>query len=419
MDKISSGIEGLDLLVDSLHIGDNVVWEVDAGTDYDLFVLNFLRDSFTHGQQVVYISFNRSPQTIVNEISPVLRPAQLTLIDCFTAGKGKSDEAFLRFYEQPRDVNVVRIADPRNIEDFSRQLARIEDQYTSGVRYVFDSLTGMQDLWGNENDTYQFFTYMCPRLYDLGTVAYWILEKDAHSPKFKANLRHITQVVFDLYKRRESLYIKALKLAGRQDREAFKPHLYEISGGRISVSLPKKEVPADIGRRIRDLRTTMGMSQKELANKVNLTPSYISQLENNQISPSLSSFLQICNVLAVNPGEFLGTRKQTRGKWILRKDAVFSKPQKADEGFTTFTIVSDEGLSARIILLPAGGVVRGHFLYRKGPEFLHVLNGSVDVTIQGVTDRASQGDSLYLRETFPSEWRNEGADDAQILLVSG
>lgn len=130
MDKISSGIEGLDLLVDSLHIGDNVVWEVDAGTDYDLFVLNFLRDSFTHGQQVVYISFNRSPQTIVNEISPVLRPAQLTLIDCFTAGKGKSDEAFLRFYEQPRDVNVVRIADPRNIEDFSRQLARIEDQYT-------------------------------------------------------------------------------------------------------------------------------------------------------------------------------------------------------------------------------------------------------------------------------------------------
>jgi hypothetical protein len=100
----------------------------------------------------------------------------------------------------------------------------------------------MQDLWSDENSTYKFFTYMCPRLYDLDTVAYWILDKEAHSQKFKANLRHITQVVIELYERREMLYMKALKLEGRHDREAFKPHIYEIDEGNVVVSVLKKEM---------------------------------------------------------------------------------------------------------------------------------------------------------------------------------
>src|SRR5512134_1271821 len=210
MGKISSGIQSLDRLIDSLYIGDNVVWEVDAGTSYDVFIHNFIRDSFELDQKVIYVSFNRSPQTILNEIGSAFDPQQFTLIDCFTSGKGKNDSAFLKFYEK-RNAQGVRIQNPRNIDEFTSHLTGIEDNLPPGARYIFDSLTGMQDLWGNENDTYQFFTYMCPRLYDLGTVAYWILEKDAHSQKFKANLRHITQVVFDLYKRRENLYIKALK----------------------------------------------------------------------------------------------------------------------------------------------------------------------------------------------------------------
>jgi hypothetical protein len=53
---------------------------------------------------------------------------------------------------------------------------------------------------------------MCPRLFDLDSVAYWILEKDAHSQKFKANIRHITQVVLELYRRKDNLFLKALKL---------------------------------------------------------------------------------------------------------------------------------------------------------------------------------------------------------------
>jgi KaiC/GvpD/RAD55 family RecA-like ATPase/quercetin dioxygenase-like cupin family protein len=417
MGRISSGIYSLDNLIESLHIGDNVVWEVDAGTSYDVFVKNFIRQSFENEQKVIYVSFNRSPQSVLNEIGKSLNPEHFTLIDCFTSGKGKNDTAFLKFYDSPREINVVRIINPRSIEEFTERLSVIEDSLPPGARYVFDSLTGMQDLWGDENDTYRFFTHMCPRLFDLDTVAYWILEKDAHSQKFKANLRHITQVVFDVYKRRDNLFIKALKLAGRQDREAFKPHLYEISNGDVSITQPKKEPSTDIGSRVKDLRMRLGMSQKDLAEKVDLTPSFVSQLENNQISPSLNSFLQICNVLGVNPGDFLGDRKPDTDSWLFKRQAVLSGPASVEDGVRMHTVLTGEKLSVKLVVFPPDAALKTHFHYQKMPEFIFVVSGELSLEVEGSEHRLSSGDGMYLKKSFPSRWKSEGGDEAIVLVV--
>ena len=305
--KISAGIAGLDTLIDGFSIGDNVVWEVEAGTAYNAFIRNFISGSFQESQKVIYVSFNRSPQSVLNDLKAIRSAEHFTLIDCFTSGKGKNDNTFLKFYDSP-DPGVVRIEAPRDIDAFTATLNAIEDRLPPGARYVFDSLTGMQDLWGDENATHRFFTYMCPRLYDLGTVAYWILEKEAHSPRFKANLRHITQVVFDLSKRKNSLFLKALKLEGRHDREVFKPHQYEVHADSLTITSHRKETVTDIGTKLKEERVRTGMSQKELADKVSLTPSFLSQLENNQVSPSLSTYLQLCRALGIDPGLLLETR---------------------------------------------------------------------------------------------------------------
>jgi len=95
-------------------------------------------------------------------------------------------------------AHVVRVGEPGSVESFAAAINRIEGEAGIGARYVFDSLTGMQDLWTDSTRAYHFFTYACPRLYDLRTIAYWILEKEAHSPSFRANLEHVTQVAIEL-----------------------------------------------------------------------------------------------------------------------------------------------------------------------------------------------------------------------------
>lgn len=418
MGRISSGIKNLDNLVDSLHIGDNVVWEVDAGTSYEVFVRNFIRESFDNEQKVIYVSFNRSPHTVLNEISAFLSPEHFTLIDCFTSGKGKNDSAFLKFYDNVGEINAVRITNPKSIEEFTGNLTGIEDSLPPGARYVFDSLTGMQDLWGDENDTYRFFTHMCPRLFDLDTVAYWILEKDAHSQKFKANLRHITQVVFDLYKRRDNLYIKALKLAGRQDREAFKPHLYEITNGDVSITLPKKETATDIGGRMKELRIKLGMSQKDLADKIGLTTSFISQVENNQVSPSLSSFLQIAGALGSNPTELLRDNIEPQDdRWLIRRESAEKNLYEKEPGYAIFRIVSGDNASAYITVLSPGADLTSHFLNYRRDEVIHVLQGKISVKVGAAERELTPGDSIYLRDALPSRWTNKTDKEVELFVV--
>jgi transcriptional regulator with XRE-family HTH domain len=417
MTKIYSGINDLDNLLDSLYVGDNVVWEVEAGTAPEIFILNFIQQSFSENNDVIYISFNKSPQTILQKIGEIPSKEKFILLDCFTSGKGKNDRAFTKFYDNNVESNVIKVDDPKNIDNFTSLLNSLEDKFQSGGRYVFDSLTGMQDLWGDENRTYKFFTYICPRLYDLGTVAYWILEKDAHSQKFKANLRHITQVVLELYKRKDKFWIKALKIEGRPNREAFKPNSYEIGDKTISITSVKREPSFDIGTRLKELRLKSGMSQKELSEKVDLTPSFISQMESNQIAPSLHSFIQICNALGVSLSYTIEKRSEYM-KALIRKEKVFSSPFMKESGFKGFSIMKDGTMSGSLIVIEPYAKIKGLFVGKQGKRLLYVLKGDITVIIEDKSATLRSGDALYLQDESPSLFKNEGGDSAEILLIS-
>lgn len=417
MTKISSGIKSFDLLIDLINIGDNVVWEVDAGTSYDVFIRNFIKQSFEESQNVIYVSFNRSPQSIINELRAMIKPECFVLMDCFTSGKGKNDATFMNFYNKPSDLNVIRDDNPCDIKAFTAILNKLEDSFPSGARYIFDSLTGMQDLWGDENSTYKFFTYMCPRLFDLDTVAYWILEKEAHSKNFKANLRHITQDVFDVYVRREKQYIKALKLTGRQNREAFKPHVYEIVSGEVKIISQDREPASDLGLKIREIRTKIGLSQKDLADKMDMTASFISQLENNQISPSLKSFIQMCRVLDVNPAKFLENERPAKMPVIFRRKDLSSRLTSSGDGTAAYTMFSSEKLSARLLVIPVGQSFEGYFNAMRHPEFIYVGRGAVTVVFESGKELLYPGDGIYLTDVMPAQLKNEGGDETELLVV--
>ncbi|KAF0179427.1 MAG: helix-turn-helix domain protein [Nitrospirae bacterium] len=419
MEKVSTGIPSLDAIIDSIYVGDNVVWEVEAGTLYHVFIKNFIRQSFAELHHVVYISFNRSPQSVLQKIADVIDWQRFTFVDCFTAGKGKNDLTFKKFYDKiPRDLNMIRVERPKNVDEVTQIINDLEDKLPPGARSIFDSLTGMQDLWISEDETYRFFTYMCPRLYDLGTVAYWILEKEAHSPKFKANLRHITQVVLDLYKRRDKLFIKALKLDSRQEREAFKPHMYEVSGESVSVTATKKEAVHDIGSRVREARLRRNMSQKELADKVGLTPSFISQLENNQISPSLNSFLHLCTSLGVSPGLFLDGGQQDIRRWFISRHDAAARGTSIAEGVVSCLILDDIRYAVNMITFLPNAALNRHVTAHGKPELYHIAEGVVTVVVSNREQKLVAGDSVYFTDQAPSAWRNEGGETARLLVVA-
>ena len=63
---LSTGVEYLDVLLGGLIAGDNVVWQVDSGAPVEFFTRSFLRESARTGGSIVYVSFNHSPQSVIN-----------------------------------------------------------------------------------------------------------------------------------------------------------------------------------------------------------------------------------------------------------------------------------------------------------------------------------------------------------------
>ena len=60
----------------------------------------------------------------------------------------------------------------------------------------------------------------------------------------------------------------------------------------------------DVGARLRTVRTTFGLSQRELARRAGVTNGLISLIEQNRVSPSVSSLKKLLDAVPMTLAEF-------------------------------------------------------------------------------------------------------------------
>lgn len=65
------------------------------------------------------------------------------------------------------------------------------------------------------------------------------------------------------------------------------------------------EVSVNIGAAFKAAREEAGLRQSDFAKKADLDPSYVSMLENNRKSPTLTVYFRICEVLKLRPSELM------------------------------------------------------------------------------------------------------------------
>jgi Nif-specific regulatory protein len=237
-------MEEIDRLIGGVLAGDNLIWEVDSGAPIDKFILSFVSACEAEGTPVVYVSFNRSPQTIVNTYGNLMSAGKFKLVDCFSSGKGNNDEVFLEFFksdEFEKFYRPVHVQNPSDHVALQEALRTVGSEMSSNARYIFDSLTGMFDLWGDEDTVLRFFGHFCPRLFDINTVAYWLLEKEAHSERFLAKLRHITQVVVEIAVSRGIRTLTLRKAVNRRCVDIGVPQWFRVVDGRLVIASESRE----------------------------------------------------------------------------------------------------------------------------------------------------------------------------------
>src|SRR5690606_12310719 len=95
---------------------------------------------------------------------------------------------------------------------FTREIHRIIAQEGKGICYVLDSLSELLAIWSTDLMVGNFFSVTCPYLFEMDTVAYFLLLSGRHSYDCVARIREVTQILLDLHGPEPDYYLQALKV---------------------------------------------------------------------------------------------------------------------------------------------------------------------------------------------------------------
>lgn len=189
---ISTGLPGLDQVLDGLRIGDNVVWRVTDLEDYRRFVTPFVESATAAGRQIIYLRFGQH--------DPLLVPAP--------------------------GIRIIEVDARDGFESFTARIWELVETWGRGAFYVCDCLSDLLNAWATDTMVGYFFRVICPFLYELDTVAWFALMPQRHSRQTLDRIRTTTQVMIDVYRADDDMQVQPVKVWQRQSPTMFLPHRY-------------------------------------------------------------------------------------------------------------------------------------------------------------------------------------------------
>ena len=171
----------------------------------------------------------------------------------------------------------------------------------------------------------------------------------------------------------------------------------------------------EIGTRIKTRRKEMGLSLRDLASKVDLTASFLSQIERDQASPSIDSLRKISQALNVPVFYFL--LEQEGPSPVVRRNQ--RRQLTLPEANITYQLLTpDVNRKMEVILAELdphdGEVPLVHHQHTE--ECILVLNGELAVTLGGEVYQLEAGDAIYF--DGPMLQRLKARGDKQVSYIS-
>ena len=150
----------------------------------------------------------------------------------------------------------------------------------------------------------------------------------------------------------------------------------------------------DIGNKLKELRDLKGLTQEELADRSELSKGFISQLERNLTSPSITTLMDILQCLGTSIGEFFNEAPDEQ--IVFGKQDYFVKEDTEYKNEIKWIIPNAQKntIEPIYLTLQAGGSTCPDTPH-EGEEFGYVLQGAVSIHLGNKTYKAKKGESFY------------------------
>jgi transcriptional regulator with XRE-family HTH domain len=218
--------------------------------------------------------------------------------------------------------------------------------------------------------------------------------------------------------------------------------------GAVSDRTSDRAALPNVGDQIRARRKSMGLSVRELARRLALSPSLISQIETGKATPSVATLYAITNELGLSLDELFSERSpdaaapeadrprsvteglkaldaQLRGNgappipWGTVVTPERRKVIQLDSGvrWERLTQSADPDVDFLFVVYePGGASCEAHRLVRHaGREYGHVLSGTLQVTVGFEDHLLGPGDSISFDSTTPHRLATVGDTPVEAI----
>lgn len=175
----------------------------------------------------------------------------------------------------------------------------------------------------------------------------------------------------------------------------------------------------DLGERIKKIRNDKNYSLRDLASKVDLSASFLSQIEQGKASPSIENLKKIANALDVRVSYLIEDEDVKKNLVLIRKDERYVVESLNSK--TKISLLStrdiDRNMEPIYYEVQPGGESGKEAYHHQGEEFVFVLEGELEVYIDENIYVLNEGDSLYFLSTKKHKFKNKSNSICKVLWV--
>lgn len=175
-----------------------------------------------------------------------------------------------------------------------------------------------------------------------------------------------------------------------------------------------------IGTTIKRVRDEQGMTLRELAKDVGVSPSFLSQVEKGKASPSLATLKAIATELQTTVGRLVGDDSSHPNDRLITTEKQRKAFKQSGDGIQMYLLSeSNPYKQMQPLLFKLGqSAASGESTYSHyGQEFVLVLKGSLEITLGDKNYKLKKGDSIYFNSSTPHSFKNLFKGETEALWV--
>lgn len=172
----------------------------------------------------------------------------------------------------------------------------------------------------------------------------------------------------------------------------------------------------EIGNKLKRLRIKNNLTQEELADRCELSKGFISQIERDLASPSISTLFDLLQCLGTDLKTFFND--EVDDEVVFGEEDVFVKENKEQKNIINWIVPNSQknDMEPIIIELESGGMSNVDIPH-DGEEFGYVMSGSVSLYIGNKEYKVKKGESFYFKATQQHYIINKNKTKAIVLWI--